>query len=306
MEEALGLQLSDKSINDWVAGDYSPLGSKFINPSGVWLTPEVETQNRWGFDRLACVTYSCLNCIESLYYYKTGVWRNFSDRFLAKASGTNRLGNSVANVFDTARKTGLVDESIYPDVQGGWEEYYKEIPLEIINTAKDFLAGWSLYREWIRTDNRDAIFNALKEAPLQVVVAYASGNGYLNPTGKYNHAVMCYGAEYGKCWYIFDHYTQSTKTYAWEYEFDCVLKPSLIKKENKPMTTLIDNMLVQLVQGQGGFGLYLDGKMIVDELDKVLASWIVRTKGKTDGMVSTMTLEEWEKIPKVNLKGVAV
>ena len=300
--EELGLQLSERKVSDWIAGDFSPLDSKIINPNGVWQTPEVEYQNRWGYDRLACVTYSLLNCIETLYYYKTGISRNFSDRFLAKMSGTTKLGNSVSTVFDTARKVGLVDESVYPDIQGGWEEYYKNIPQEIQNTAKDLLANWELFREWIRTNDKDAIFNALKEAPLQVVVAYASGNGYLNPTGKYNHAVMCYGAEYGKCWYIFDHYTQSTKTYAWDYEFDCVLKPSLILKENKPMTTLKDNTLVQLVQGQGGFGLYLESKMIVDDLDKILASWLVRTKGKTEGMIATMTSEEWEKIPKINLK----
>jgi len=68
------------------------------------------------------------------------------------------------------------------------------------------------------------------------------------------------------------------------------------------MTTLKDNTLCQLVQSTGGFGLYLEGKMIVDDLDKILASWLVRTKGKTDGMVATMTLEEWDKIPKINLK----
>jgi len=303
--EEFGLQLSERKISDWIAGDFSPLSSKFINPSGIWLTPEIEYQNRWGYDRLACVTYSLLNCLETLYYYKTGIWINFSDRFLAKMSGTTKYGNTLDNVFDFARKIGLVAENVYPDTDGGWDEYYKEIPQEIIDKAKEFLNEWSLYREWVRTDDKDKIFNALKEAPLQVVVCYAAGNGYLNPTGKYNHAVMCFGADYGKCWYIFDHYTQSIKSYAWEYEFDCVLKPSLIKKTNTLMT-LKDNTLCQLTQGSGGFALFLDGKLIIDDLAKVLASWNVRNKGNTNGMTQALTQEAWDKFDKINLKGESI
>jgi hypothetical protein len=299
IENKYGLLPTRPTQADWEVGS-SPIDFELINPEGNWTNwlPAVEYQNRWGYDRMACVTYSYLNCLETLYYFKTGKPKNFSDRWLAKLSGTNRNGNYLSSVADTARNLGLVDEYVWPDTEGGWNEYYKEIPQDIINKGKDFLKDWSLYREWVY--GADDMYLALKATPLQVTVAYASGNGILNPSGIHNHAVMVYNAKKDEYWEVFDHYTQSEKKYAWNYQFGAILKPSLLTK--KTMLTIQNNTLVQLVQGAGNFGLYLDNKIIVDDLAKIMAVWQVRNQGDTRGKVRALTLEQWEMFDKVNLE----
>jgi hypothetical protein len=70
--------------------------------------------------------------------------------------------------------------------------------------------------------------------------------------------------------------------------------------------TIKNNTLVQLVQGGGNFGLFLDNKIIIDDIAKVLAVWEVRNNGNTGGMTKALTLEEWDKYPKINLKGINI
>jgi len=299
-----GLLTRPQKLNDWQVGGFSPLDFKFANPDGNWTNylPVDEIQNRWGFDRMACATFSDLNPIEILYKFQTGHEKNFSDRFIAKLSGTTRKGNYLDTVFDTVRKNGLIEEYLYPDDANSWDEYYKELKPEFLVEAKKFLDEWELYREWVRTDRKDDIFIALKSAPLQVTVRYAEGNGLLMPVGDWNHAVTLYNAEKWHHWEIFDHYTQSRKKYAWDYEFGAVLKPTLLKKTNKIMT-IKNNTLLQLVQGSGGFGLFLDNKILVDDTDKILASFIVRNEGKIGDMAKPITLEDWNKYEHYDLKG---
>lgn len=299
-----GLLTRERRLNDWQVGSFTPIDLTLINPAGDWrgYAPVDEFQNRWGFDRLACVTFSCLNCIEILYKYKTGTEKNFSDRFIAKASGTTKQGNYLDNVFDTIRNQGLIEEYLYPDDANSWEEYYKDMNSEYFKESKKFLEDWSLYREWVRTDRRKDILFSLKSAPLQVTLRYTSGNGILNPSGSHNHAATMLYAEEGEYYDIFDHYTQTRKKYAWDYEFGAVLKPSLIKKTNNIMT-IKNNTLLQLVQGGGNFGMFLDGKIIIDDLAKVQASFLSRTKGDIKDMVRQLTLEEWQKYPHVDLQG---
>ena len=73
------------------------------------------------------------------------------------------------------------------------------------------------------------------------------------------------------------------------------------KSMTKPV--LKNNTLVQLVSGTGGFGMYLDGFILVDELDKILATWLVRTNGKTEGMIKPLVQEQWNLFQRKNLKG---
>lgn len=302
-----GLLNKRPEFSDWRLGGLTPVDFKLSNPEGDWsyYLPVDEIQNRWGFDRLACVTFSLLNCIEILYKHQTGHEKNFSDRFIAKLSGTTRNGNYLDNVFDTVRKNGIIEEYLYPDDANSWDEYYKELPQELVDKAREFLKDQEIYREWVRVDRKEDIFTALKSAPLQVTVRYAEGNSLLNPVGDHNHAVTIYNAEKGHHWEIFDHYTQTRKRYAWDYEFGAVLKPTLIKKTNKLMT-IQNNTLLQLVEGVGGFGLYLDGQIIIDDTSKILASFVVRNDGDIKGKSRAITLEDWLKFPHIDLKGNSI
>lgn len=305
MEElSKGLLTRPQRLNDWALGGLTPLDFKFSNPDGDWsdYLPADEFQNRWSYDRMACVTYSILNCLEILYFYQTGTGKNFSDRFLAKASGTTRNGNYLDNVFDTIRKNGLIEEYLYPDDANSWDEYYKELPQTLFDKAREFLKDWEIYREWVRVDRKEDIYTALKSSPLQVTVRYSEGNGLLMPAGDHNHAVTLYNAVKDHHWEIFDHYTQTRKKYAWNYEFGSALKPTLLKKDNKLMNIENDTLL-QLAEGVGGFGLYLNGKIIIDDTDKILASFIVRNNGDIKNKSRAVTLEQWLKFPHIDLKG---
>lgn len=298
-----GVRLNNQSINDFIVGGFTPVEDIVINPLGDWsgYLPLSEFQNNNNVEKMACVSFSLLNCLEVLYKYKTGKERNFSDRFLASASGTTKQGNYVDKVFDTARKIGLVDENNYTDASTSWDDYYKPISDNLFVEAGLFLKDWQLFREYIPVYKKDLIFNGLKSSPLQVLVRFCGGDEILNPQGEFNHAVMVYGAEYGKYWNIYDHYTQTKKKYDWNYEFGLVLKPTLINKNNT-MFIPKNNILYQYVQGIGGFGLGLNGKLIVDDTAKLLASFVVRNNGDIKGKTQAMITADWNSCRKVNLK----
>jgi hypothetical protein len=303
--ENLGLLREDViSPLEWSVGGLTPLTEVISNPSGSWLPylPVVEHQNRYGFDRMACVSYSLLNCLEILIYYQVSEQKNFSDRFLAAASGTTRQGNFLSRVFDTAKEVGFVLESDYPDVST-WDEYYQPIPQSVYGKA----VKYEMYREFIFLPNRkERMFQALQETPLQVTVAYANGDSILNPAGDDNHAVCLVNAKEGKYWEIFDHYTQSLKKYHWNY-FDskcAVLKPTIIFKEN--IMKVKDNSLYLLVEGPSQeLAMGLDGKLVIfDEWVQAIVN--AESRAKTPLIPIPVTLKDWNSVPHVNAKGQAI
>ena len=301
-------------ITDWQTDGFTPLVGSGLPINWEQYLPLVEYQNfKWG-DSLACDYFSFLNAIEILYKYRTGLERNFSDRWLAKLGGNTRNGSMMQTACDTARKYGLVDESVWPDLgTENWDDYYKTIPQEIINQGQDFLKNWMIYREWV-IPTPDKIKTALYDAPLQVYVRYAEGSGILNPVGPYQHFIIIYGMEEYSYWKVFDHYTQTRKRYAWNYDFGAVLKPTLLKRINI-MTTFKKDHAYQLVQGNGQkTALYVEnvviregqspitGLLIGESID-VLVNSAMRLK--TDYILTPKptTMEEWNSVQHYNLKG---
>ncbi len=64
-----------------------------------------------------------------------------------------------------------------------------------------------------------------------------------------------------------------------------------------------DNYLIQLVEGDGGFGLIANEVLYVDETSKILASWLVRNNGTTEGRTVEFTQAQWNSCkPFYNLK----
>lgn len=286
-------------INDWIAKGYTPLELEKLVYDNNWerFLPFAEYQNLGGYDRSACGAYAITNAIEMLYLRITGKEINLSDRSLAKLGGVDIVkGGYLSQIFDEGRNNGFNYENDWPDTLIK-EDYYKEIPQEVLDKRVKF----EIYREWIPVYNKDLIFDSLNYSPLVVLCKYANGKDILKPNGNYNHFVTIFKAEKGEYWEVFDHYTDNKKKYAWDYEFGCILKPTLIIKDIKPY--MKNNTLVQLVQGEGNFGLYLDGKIIIDNLDKIIAVWLVRNNGDVKGMVKPLTLVDWNKYEKINLKG---
>jgi hypothetical protein len=287
-------------VNDWIAKGYSPLNTPdlIINNDWSFHLPVVEYQNKGGYDRSACGAYAVTNSLEILYHRLTGKQINFSDRALAKMSDIDIVrGGWLSKIFDTARNQGLLLESEWPDTPVKEDYYGVEIPQEVLNK----LVKYEIYREWIPVYNKDLIFKILNQAPLVVLCRYANGNEILNPVGIYNHFVTIYKAIKGEYWEVFDHYTQNIKRYAWDYEFGCVLKPTLILRNEKPY--MKNNTLVNLVQGGGDWGLFLDGKILTGEKNDIILTFISRNQGDIKGMVKQLTLVDWNKYEKVNLKG---
>lgn len=303
----LGLLQDKKIITDWRYREFSPLSGMITNPD-LWTKylPIVEYQIQNGVETWSCVSYSALNCLEVLYRIKTERELNFNDQYIAILSGTTARGNYFKNVWQAIREYGVIPQNRLEFKGNDFDDWIdrEQITAEMINEGKRFLDEWNVYYEWVNENDKDAIFQALGSAPLQVSVRYENydGENLLNPDGKANHSVMLFNAEYGKWWEIYDHYTRVVKRYAWDYKFAAVLKPSLIKKDNN-MTKFKNNSLLQLVEGSGGFGLYVDDKLYVDDLDKITASFITRNSGDIKGKAIGVTLDDWSKLEKFNLKG---
>lgn len=160
---------------------------------------------------------------------------NFSDRFLAKASGTTKNGASLGQVCETLRKVGVPIEERYPwtDDVDTWEEYYQPIPPKLFDNAKeDFLDKFSFRHEYVNADEH-SIKEALKRSPLVFAVyAWAEKDGVnYKPKGAMeNHAVVCYGWEQvgdEVHWKIFDSYDNFTKLYS---DLPLIVKRFEIKK----------------------------------------------------------------------------
>jgi len=230
----------EETKTDYLFGE-EKVAAEVLQPDGQWMNylPTPEYQKKYNLDVLACVSFSCLNCIETLYKRKFNEERNFSDRFLAKISGTTDHGNSLWKVADTLRHKGEVDEQDWawwtPEIDT-WEEYYASIPAEIVLKALLFLNNFEINYEWVDVNDKEKIKTALKYAPLQATVGLnaVDENGYYFCSTKpfYNHAVCLFGYKENDYWLIFDHYEQVVKRVKWDYQFGNLLKYNLNKKTN--------------------------------------------------------------------------
>jgi len=152
----------ETKITDFIAG---VLPYQVVNPLGDWSGFEPRGENQFSNhqDSMACVTFSALNCIETQYKFLTGKEINFSDRFIAKLSGTTQQGNTIQKVLDTIRKYGLVLETEWPTPASfSWDEYYATIPPEVLAKARKFTIGYEFGSPDYAHD--------LKQAPLQMII----------------------------------------------------------------------------------------------------------------------------------------
>lgn len=310
-----GLITAPYKETDYHYGGISGITGEVINASGQWdaYLPKLELQHGTYFDTAACATFSALNCLEILMKKKFNLTLDFSDRFTAKVSGTTKRGNYLYKVADSIRKDGLVPEMEWPFWRGrqariDWDLYYRKPPRELRKQAKKFLDDYAIQYEWVFTDP-DYLMASLQEGPLQVTITCSNQedeNGITTRTlGREEHAVTLYGFVIGKYWKIFDHYLKVEKKLAWDYRFFHALKYEISKRGKPviPTMKLKENHLYQLVEGKGGFGLAIANKLYVDDTDKLIASFIVRNKGDIKGKTMAIGLQDWDSVPKCNLKG---
>lgn len=246
--------------------DYVFLGGKLdrkkLLPGGDWrpYLPTPEAQATRFFDPFSCVSMSFNNVIEThlMRMMETDPEikfilekhnaldengrPNFSDRWLAKISGTDpsKGGNSMDKVFDTVRKYGLVGENVYPKTDDMHSaEYYKTLPQGADTWGLWFLECFDFgyeklpYRDFMVKFSTDAVINeALEYSPLWVVVdgRYSyDENGLVGAEGKAispNHA----STNVARKKWSFDSYPEFLKQFVPDYHFMYVKSINLKKK----------------------------------------------------------------------------
>lgn len=292
------LQEQGVQVKDWRFGGVTGIIPEVLQVGGDWTEylPVYEPQSS-SFDTMSCVTYSALNCLETMYSRKYGVEENFSDRYIAKLSGTKTTGNYLSKVANSILKYGLVSEKLWPYEGNNWTEYMSDIPVDLIQAGQESLDKYKINWEWIVDRDAKTLMDALEYSPVQVTVyAWESpSNGIYQRTDRVtNHAVMLYGYKKYEYWLIYDHYENNIKRLAWDFKFGHRLRYNI--EDSMPKPKFEDNLLVQDAQDTGTIGMTLDGKIMVGDLDKVVATYLVRTQGKG------LSKEDWDSLEKINLK----
>lgn len=210
------------------------------NESGDWTPYLVKGEIQYSpkDDWMDCVSRSLTNTVEIQEKHQTGQEVDYSERRLAKMSGTTRQGNLLDKVAETARTTGLVLESSYPDTDGDWSEQYAEIvePLrsKLDEEGGDWLNKWDIKYEVIPYDRKSLRYH-LKHAPLQVVVP--------------GHAIVGINSN-GDVDKIFDSYVPYVKNVPGDYSGIIYAMKIVLYKKTEAIDP--DALLVDIKYGEMG------------------------------------------------------
>lgn len=207
---------------DFQFGGERSIENKFgalpLQPNGDWrefIFDGIISHQAPGYETNSCVSHGTANALEllrrKLYQYDN----DLSDRFIAKASGTDPLrGNTPKTVAETIRKNFTVWENEWATKDAKTvEEFYAEIPQNLKTLAIARGAEWSFGYEYVPL-NLTALREALKYSPLGISVpAWFERNGnYYRPDGVNDSHWVClmYIDEHGKM-YILDSYDPAVK-----------------------------------------------------------------------------------------------
>lgn len=176
-----GVKLGQRP-EDYVAGSFTFISYEERLKSGDWrpFLPVKEIQ--YGKeDSMSCVSFSACNGLEAQHKHQTGKEVNFSDRWLAKMSGTTIEGNWLYKVGDTVRKFGVVLETDYPTPPNyTFAQFHADIPeplySQLVEKGQAFLKEWDVRTEFVPA-TKEAMLKHIKHAPLQIVIP---GHAILN------------------------------------------------------------------------------------------------------------------------------
>lgn len=260
--------LIEKRETDYELGGNSPIVHEARNLTRNWrpFRSRPERQGYARFDAFDCVSQASTNSWEAQanWMLANSLWPvdalkfwnekgyivngkfEISERHIAKESGTTRAGNSFQRVLDALRKVGVVPESLWPSTLDpnidkiDWDEFYKEIPQELKDLAKESLKYYSLLYESIargsQKNRAEDIRKALEHAPILLGIATCSPWYDRVPVcdSQPNHAVLndCFEKSY----YIWDSYEKFEKFlepgYIIHFAYKAVLYPV---KRNEPI-----------------------------------------------------------------------
>lgn len=261
MPRNYGLIIDPIKQEDYLFGADNEIGGLVLKLDGQWLDclPPGEKQFNYGFEPAACASFGTLNAIEILLRNDYQDIENFSDRFLAKMSGTTKAGNSPQTVAETLRHNGVCFQAqwdITPDLTD-WDKWYAEIPQSIKTLAQQFPAEYYFTHEYVTT-GATTLKSALQYSPLGITVSAWDkdpATGLYVSTFPNNHWVVLVGYKDQEYWIVYDTYDENgdfVKHLAWNHEFQIAKRYSITIQVKKNSQGWID-FLVQLVLS--AFGL---------------------------------------------------
>jgi len=223
------------------------LAAEELQPDGQWddYLPGVEIQKLRGVETSSCVSFGTLNCVEILYQRLYNQQKNYSERYTAILADTTRSGTSPTKVAEVIRKRGVIDDPLLPfsgDISS-FEEYHSPKPMlqGFLDKGSEWLKTHEFGHDWVFTGGsvsfkQNLLKTALKSSPMGVsVLAWQkSGDYYTKPHGAVdNHWCTLYGYKDGEYWKIFDHYDDTNKKLAWDYDFNLAKRYTLFKQPRR-------------------------------------------------------------------------
>ena len=291
-----------------------------------------EKQNR-GTETMACVTFSNLKCNQQIVNRMLAMVNNdeadseiqeivkifkhfrlivdgkanFSDRYIAKLSGTSWSGNNFKKVAQTVRDYGLIPEADYPYVQG-WSNYYQRVPQSLVEQGKKILEFIEFNYEYV---NQSHYNDAKLYSPVQTSVAHLGRavNGiYPASRGRKIHAIENDYYEDKKYDGLFDTYPPYDKKVSWNYPLGTGVVFSLQLKKNFNIfnqkeidefrigrgwqfIVLNDDYSTEFTKGV--YELKEDG-MVKIELPDAVREWILSKKA--DGKLEGVNVQDFSKL----------
>ncbi len=214
-----GLKLEARDPQAWNFGS-GQLQSDILQIEGQWdeFLPTDEYQNTGLFEPYACASYGTLNCIETILRRRFSQVEDFSDRYLAKMTGTDQKhGNDPHYVAEFLRLQGDCFEKDWPSANvRTFEDYYEQPP----QLPDKLLPQFSFGHDVVPSTPAD-MKSALRFSPLGASVygwALDEDGLYYRPEGvSDNHWVCIYGYLDGQYWKAFDSYSNSHKKLKWDY-----------------------------------------------------------------------------------------
>ena len=241
---------------DFVLGSDLALPAVPINHNGDWTAflPSEERQNIL-FETYNCVSFSLLNCMETMFKFFYGEIDNFSDRFLGIMAGTTTGGNDPTTVAQAARHNGLIPETLLPyDYVSNMQEYYSFKSADkdkCISKGQEFLQKWYLGFENVPV-NLTKMREALQYSPLQISVCawFENDKGqYYSPEGmSNNHATCLYKIDDIGQFYIFDSYPPFLKILTPDHNIQFAKRYhiGLVQENLKQQISLLQQVLLLL------------------------------------------------------------
>lgn len=216
---------------DHVLGGVFDKSGPVLVEDGQWLKylPIKEYQAKFT-ETNSCMSFAWLNVMEIMNLRLFGKEVNYSDRYLAIASGTGPNGNTPTKVCETQRSiSGAIPEEMLPfseDIDSQ-QKYLSPNPLDkkYYDEGRKWLEKYEARHYWVPTDAMSLML-ALKKSPLVVsVVAWQENNGiYIRPPGyNDNHATVLFGYVENEYWLIWDSYPDTDGEYlkklSWDFKF---------------------------------------------------------------------------------------